>query len=50
MIKSPLNDIGVGGVGSIEVDVEEIECETVDWIQLALVNAVMNLQTPIKSR
>jgi hypothetical protein len=33
-------------VDNIKMDLIEIECDDMDWIDLALVNTVMNLQVP----
>lgn len=50
MIKIPLGDTRVDADDSSEVNVEEIECQDVDCIHLAFVNAVMNIQVLMNCR
>jgi len=52
--KRPLGDPGVDGRINIKMDLQEVGCGSIDWIELAqvrerwraLVNEVMNLRVP----
>ena len=52
--RDDLGDLGVDGRNNIKMDIQEVGCGGVDWIELAqdrdmwraLVNAAMNLRVP----
>jgi hypothetical protein len=45
--KRPLGRLRLRWEGNIKMDIQEVGCEGMDWIELrALLNAVLNLRVP----